>query len=114
METKSKLSKYKTTMSKIKEACAHQDYSWYEQKRQCLPRFMINKQDRKKSLKGKLPYKITRRKPNSQIHCQKKEKTHWEQRQSSTIDLQIQAPPQETTRIQRRTKYLHIKMIKRV
>jgi hypothetical protein len=30
------------------------------------------------------------------------------------IDLQIQAPPQETTRIQGRTEDLHIKMNKRV
>jgi hypothetical protein len=30
------------------------------------------------------------------------------------IDLQIQAPPQETTQIQVRTKDLHIKMIKKV
>jgi hypothetical protein len=36
----------------IKEAWTHQDYSGYEQKRRCSPRFMINKQYRKKTLKG--------------------------------------------------------------
>jgi hypothetical protein len=52
----------------------------------------------KEVTKRKLSYK-TRRKPNSLIHRQKKEKTLLEQRQSLTIDLQDQTTPQETTRI---------------
>jgi hypothetical protein len=59
----------------INEAWAHQDYSGYEQKHWCSPRFMINKQYRKKTLKGSFLTKQQRRRPNSQNHRQKKKKT---------------------------------------
>jgi hypothetical protein len=37
-----------------------------------------DQQTRQKEVtKRKFPHKTTRRKSNSQIHCQKKEKTHW-------------------------------------